>query len=70
MTILNRDFKKCDTLTVFLLSHRHVFILDDFNMALPIVGLIYIIWSAIKIYTLGFLALLRQIFQKHKAAGK
>ncbi|XP_052692828.1 dehydrogenase/reductase SDR family member on chromosome X-like isoform X2 [Crassostrea angulata] len=37
-------------------------------MALPIVGLIYIIWSAIKIYTLGFFALLRQIIQKHKAA--
>lgn len=69
MTILNRDFKKCDTLTEFLLSHRHVFILDDFNMALPI-GLIYIIWSAIKIYSLGFFTLLRQIIQKHKAAGK
>ncbi|XP_022319324.1 polyprenol dehydrogenase-like isoform X2 [Crassostrea virginica] len=35
-------------------------------MALPILGLLRYVWSAVKIYVLGFIALLRQIFQKHE----
>ena len=39
------------------------------NMALPILGLLRYVWSAVKIYVLGFIALLRQIFQKHEVPG-
>ncbi|KAK3101118.1 hypothetical protein FSP39_001075 [Pinctada imbricata] len=36
-------------------------------MIAVVVGLLYIFWSAVKLYVFGFLSLVRQVCQKHKA---